>query len=138
VPRYLEKFPLGAGLGSVGPAVSVPGAGQWSGKVNGESQATMLIVEVGIPGLLLLVGFHGLLIWLVFKRVKRIEDHDARILLAAAGAPLVALAIASFVGPSTLNTPNSPYFWFVGGVLAWWLIGRQREERRNRHPAVAA
>jgi hypothetical protein len=42
-------------------------------------------------------------------------------MLAAIGAPLIGKFFSWFGGASTAATPDSPYMWFVAGVLAWWL-----------------
>ncbi len=119
VGTYAADFPLGAGLGTVGPAGSTAGG---NGRVlNAESEYTFLLVETGVPGLITLVGFNLLLLSMVVRRIHTVSDRDTRVLLAAIAAPLFALVIAWIVGPSSASTPASPYTWFASGVLVYWL-----------------
>jgi hypothetical protein len=125
IPSYAWAFPLGAGLGTVGPGGSTPGG---NGRVlNGESQFTFLLVEAGIAGFIIMVGFNLRLLYLIATRVRRLAEGDVRLILAAMSAPLFAKCLSWFGGPSTAGVPDSPYMWFVAGVLVWWLVGRPRE-----------
>src|SRR5207237_8248877 len=49
IPTYAGEFPIGAGLGSVGPAALSSATHR---VLNAESEPTFLLVELGIPGLL--------------------------------------------------------------------------------------
>jgi hypothetical protein len=130
IPDYAISFPLGAGIGTVGPGGSTGGG---TGRVlNGESEFTFLLIEAGIAGFIVMVGFNLRLMQLVATRVRRVGDADTRLLLAALGAPFFAKFLSWFGGPSTAGTPDSPYMWFIGGVLAWWLIGAFRPERAQQ------
>jgi hypothetical protein len=120
VPEYARDFPLGAGLGIGGPAGSFRDPGQRS-DLSSESEFTYLLIELGIPGLLALLGLNARLLSLSIRRVRRIEDHELKLLLAALAAPLFALFATWLIGPTTSSPPASPYFWFVAGALAYWL-----------------
>jgi O-antigen ligase len=119
VGRYATSFPLGAGLGTVGPGSSTAGGNGRA--LDGESEYTFLLVETGIPGLLVLAGFNVLLLTLVFRRLRTIADRDTQVLLAAIAAPMFALVTSWVVGASTASTPGSPYMWFAAGILVYWL-----------------
>ena len=120
IPTYAAEFPLGDGIGSHGPAASL--AGGSGRKHDAESEPTFLLVELGIPGLLVMLGFQLTLFYLSITRIRKIADHEARILLTAIAAPLFAVFSTWFVGVSTANVPGAPYLWFAAGILAYWLI----------------
>jgi hypothetical protein len=131
IPQYVAQFPLGAGLGTVGPGGSTGGG---NGRVlNGESEFTYLLIETGVAGFLVMLAFNFNLFSVVLRRVRSVADPDTRLLLAALAAPLFAMFLTWFGGAATAGTPNSPYLWFVGGVLSWWLLGAGRGD-----PAVEA
>lgn len=137
---YLKEIPFGAGLGLVGPAarpgtsgssataVQAPGSGA-TGGWNAESEFNYLIVESGIPGLLVLLGFQWTLFRTVVTRVRRERDPEVVLLMAGLAAPLFGYFAGWFVGVYTAETPGSAYLWFAAGVLSWWLVTRQREMR---------
>jgi hypothetical protein len=130
IATYGAEFPLGAGLGSVGPGNSTPGGNGRA--LDGESQYTFLLVETGIGGLIALVGFNLLVLSMVVRRLRTIEDRGTQVLLAAIAAPLFALVGTWVVGASTAGTPSSPYMWFAAGILVYWL--HERSERSGAAP----
>jgi hypothetical protein len=135
IPEYLRSFPLGAGIGSVGPAAGTIGVSP-KNKPSAESQFTYLIAELGIPGLIVFLAFYAHLLAVVVARLRRVRDREAQLLLAALAAPLFAFAANWIVGVNTVSTPNSPYLWFVTGVLSLWLLARA--PRRVGHAPPAA
>ncbi len=120
---YIGKIPFGAGLGTVGPAAGK--AGGVVTKWDAESQFTFLIVELGVPGLLLFLAFQVALCSAVVKGLRREPDRQTVVLMAGLAAPLFAFAVNWFVGVNTTSTPNAPYLWLAAGVIAWWLVDRQ-------------
>jgi O-antigen ligase len=124
IPKYAVDFPLGAGIGQAGPASSVAGGN--NRKLDAESEPTYLLIEVGIPGLMVMLGFFGTLIYISFTRIRKIPDREARILLTGVAAPIFAIVVTGYVGINTANVPNSPYLWFAAGVLSYWLLGDGR------------
>ena len=137
VGEYLTRFPLGAGIGSVGPAAGVidPPPDRY---LDAESQVTFLIVELGIPGLLVLVAFHLKLLTLILTRIRRLASGELRLLLSATSAPFFAMLSLWFVGVNTVSTPNAPYLWFLAGTLAYWLCGPTWEAVRGRRAGRSA
>lgn len=127
IPDYIRDYPLGAGIGSVGPAGGREGRGVTGSQLNAESQSTFLLIEVGLPGLLVLLGLHLKLVGVSMRRVRQLEDPQLRLLVAAIAAPLIALLATWFVGVSTATTPSGPYLWFAAGALSYWLVGRKPE-----------
>jgi hypothetical protein len=125
VPNYATEMPFGAGLGSKGPAGSFGGGGGGQG-LNSESEPTYLLIEAGVPGLLVMLGFNLTLLGLCVTRIRRVEDRETRVLLTAVAAPLFAIFATWFTGITTATSPSSPYLWFAAGVLSYWLLGEGR------------
>jgi cell division protein FtsW (lipid II flippase) len=127
--QYLDQIPLGAGLGTVGPA-----AGKAGGKLtdwNAESQFSFLVVELGVPGLAVFLLFQAALCSTILRGLRRERDPRTVILIAGVAAPLFGYAVNWLVGVNTTSPPNAPYLWLAAGVIAWWLVDRQRLETRD-------
>jgi hypothetical protein len=122
---YMADYPLGAGLGSAGPATSVGGrpAGP---ALNAEGQFNFLVIELGVLGLLAYLGVTLAGLWLAVTRCRLIPDPETRLLLAAIAAPLFAIFVLWISGITSTSSPGAPYFWFATGTLAFWLGGRAR------------
>src|SRR5262249_45195967 len=118
-------------IGRVGPASNSAG-GSGGGGLNAESEPNYAVLELGIPGLLVLIGFQ-IRLMVMSIGVRRVKDIELRLLLAALAAPLFALFAMGWVGITTATTPGSPYLWFVGGTLAYWLIGRRQLPQNDRN-----
>jgi O-antigen ligase len=123
----MRQIPFGAGLGSVGPAASK--AGGTVTKYDAESQFSFLIVELGIPGLIVFFAFQVALCTAVVRGLRRERDRQTVVLMAALAAPLFGFAVNWFVGVNTTSIPNAPYLWLAAGVLAWWLVDRKVPRR---------
>ncbi|HKZ14498.1 MAG TPA: hypothetical protein VJL81_11710 [Solirubrobacterales bacterium] len=124
VPNYVADIPFGAGLGSRGPGGSFGGGS--SNTLNAESEPTYLLIELGIPGLAVMLGFNLVLFYLSLTKIRLVDDRETRIMLAAVAAPLFAVFAGWFAGVATATTPGAPYLWFVGGIFAFWLVERRR------------
>ena len=88
------------------------------------------MLELGIPGLLVLIGFQIRLMVLSIG-IRRFKDVELRLLLAALAAPIFAVFAMGWVGITTATTPGSPYLWFVAGILSYWLITLRQQRPRN-------
>jgi hypothetical protein len=130
IPLYAGRFPLGAGIGSVGPAASFEGEGL---PLNAESQFTFMIVELGVIGLLVYIAFQVRLLTMVLPGLRRLEDRESRLLIAALITLLVEFIAMWIIGVTTTSSPNAPYIWFAAGAAVWWVY---RSEIRAR-PAPA-
>jgi hypothetical protein len=123
IGSYLSSYPLGVGVGTVGPAAGASGRVFTNPKsFNAETEWNFLALEVGIPGLLLVLAIGGRLVYLAFTRIRRFAAVAIRFDLAALAAPVVAMFVTAFAGPVSATAPSSPYLWFAAGVLAYWLI----------------
>ncbi|MFI5008811.1 MAG: hypothetical protein ACHQDY_00885 [Solirubrobacterales bacterium] len=119
LPGYVTRFPLGAGLGSTGPAALIAGAAHTG--LDGETEFNFLIVELGLAGLVLFVAFNARLMLRALTRIRTVPDPEARILLAGLAAGLFGIAATYFAGPSSSASPVAPFFWLTAGVLSYWL-----------------
>jgi O-Antigen ligase len=135
LPRYMQRYPLGAGMGKVGPASEFASGGP-SSTLNAEGEANYLVLELGLPGLLVLFGFNVRLLLLSAAGIRRLRDPELRLLLSALAAPLLALFAAWVVGVTSATTPTGPYFWFVAGALAYWLAGRSQAASARSAPTA--
>ncbi|MEA2372965.1 MAG: hypothetical protein QOH12_3359 [Solirubrobacteraceae bacterium] len=129
-------YPLGAGLGTGGPATVTAGASPLTGKLNTESEFSFLVVETGIPGLLAVIGFTIVVLGLGLARCRSEPDLHARVLLAAVISPLLGMLISFYAGPGTVTVPDGPLLWFVGGIVAYWMITLPRERAGLASPAT--
>jgi hypothetical protein len=127
VDDYVREYPFGAGLGSVGPAASFPG-GPPDRQLNAESQFNFMAIEVGVLGLLILLGLHLRLLVLALARIRHQPDPAVRIALAALAGPTLGGLATWFVGVTSTASPGAPYLWLSAGVLAYWL-GRPRQQQ---------
>jgi hypothetical protein len=121
LPEYIQDFPLGAGLGHVGPGSSFGTTIAREQTLSGETEFNFLVVELGVAGLLVFLVLHVKLLTLS-TRIRRVPDHETRLLLAGCGAPLFGIAASWLTGPISAGTPTSPFLWFTAGVLAFWLL----------------
>lgn len=123
IVNYVSDYPLGVGVGVVGPAAGALGrVFEDPQSFNSETEWNFLALEVGIPGLILVLAIGGRLLLLALTRIRRFASTAVRLDLAAIAAPIVALFAVAFAGPVSATAPSSPYLWFAAGVLAYWLL----------------
>lgn len=134
IPKLMTQHPLGNGLGSVGPAARFAGRGN-SGS-NGETEPTFLLSELGLPGLVVVVGFNLHLLLLGATRIRRLEP-ETRSFVAALLAGIVGLLAVGIVSATTATSPFSSYLWFAGGALSYWLTAGMRSTRAPLPTAAA-
>jgi hypothetical protein len=115
-----KSHPFGVGIGTVGPAAAA-GARQ-AATYNSETQWNYLLVETGIAGVLVYVAFLLRLVALAVTRIRRVPQAPLRLLLAALAAPLCAVLVVGFSGPTSAAPPISPFVWFTAGVLSYHLV----------------
>jgi len=82
-----------------------------------------------VPGLIAMLGFNLLLLYLSVTRIRRISDREMRVLLTAIAAPLFAFLATWVVGVSTATVPAAPFMWLSAGALSYWLLGDGRRIR---------
>jgi hypothetical protein len=132
VPVYIQRFPFGHGLGTGGPATGFaqgerdPNAESFSA----ESEFSFMVLETGIVGLIITLGFTLRLLHLALTRLRRLSDPETRVLLAAVISPVFGIAALYIGGAPTAGSPLGPYFWFVAGIMSYWLLNEQSGSRR--------
>jgi hypothetical protein len=135
IPKYASEVPFGAGLGSVGPAAGF--LDDLQVKYNAESQFTFLIVELGVPGLLIFLCFQASIVLATLTGLRRVDGRIA-VLLAAVAAPLFGYMVNWLVGVNTVSSPNAPYMWLAAGLIGWWLVAMPRQAlERRRQDSIA-
>jgi glycosyltransferase involved in cell wall biosynthesis len=133
VPGYIADYPFGHGLASGGPATGFFRGNAADATLSAESEFSFLVIEMGVLGLVVMVGFTLRLCLLALRRVRQERDPERRALLAAVFSPLFALLGLYIGGPATAGAPLGPYLWFSAGLVSFWLV----ERRRPRFEAVA-
>jgi hypothetical protein len=133
VPREIRGAPFGGGLGTVGAAAGFGGLQRphIEGKgAGGAGTFNLLVIETGLPGLLLWVGLSINVLLLPLRRLRVIRDVELRTYLVAVLAAFVAFTAEEFVGPTLEVAPVGTFLWFGAGVAAYWLAGpgRRRAE----------
>lgn len=128
---YARDYPLGAGLGSVGPAA---GIGRDPKALSPDTQFNFLLVELGVPGACVFLALFAALVCQAARRLRSVGDAELRVMLAALAAPLFAMVVMFFGSAITSGSPGAPYFWAIGGVLAYWLGSPFRASRRSVAP----
>ena len=118
VPSFIVDYPLGGGLGSVGPASKY--AGGASQLLNGETSFTFYLSDLGIPGLVVMLLFNLKLLGRALRRVRRMA-YEERVLVAGVAAGIAGLLTDWASGSPLVTSPGAPYFWFAAGALAYWL-----------------
>lgn len=126
-----SDHPLGVGLATAGPASGFQGT-TLEQRFNAETQWNFLVLETGILGVVVYVGFLLTLMWLALRRIRLIEDPELRLYLAALAAPIVGMPIAGFSGITSASVPSAPFLWLVSGVLAYWLVTQLRHGASGR------
>jgi hypothetical protein len=122
IPTYAMRYPLGAGIGSVGPAGGSNiggGPSQVGAHLDAESEFTFLLIETGLPGLGVMLCF-TVAVLAVGLRLRRVTDPRVQRPLAAVTAVWAAMTILWFFGAVTANSPASPFLWVTAGAIAYW------------------
>jgi hypothetical protein len=131
IPHNLVTYPFGAGVGTAGPASGSPGASNLTelGALNAETEFSFLVIETGIPGMVVLTGFLLAILYIGVTRVRDEPDREARVLLSALIAPLVAMFAQFFISALTPSVPLGPYLFVAGGIISYWLVELPRQRR---------
>jgi hypothetical protein len=140
IPEYLAASPFGFGLGTSGSAAGFGGAQKIEvegERVTGGSAYSLLMKELGAPGLLLWIGFTVNVLLLAVTGLRRVADPELRTYLVGAITGFTAMTLEGFSGP-TLAVTLGAYLWFVPGIIAYWFAGPGRkhlgEWREQRQP----
>jgi hypothetical protein len=123
IPKLIGSQPMGVGIGFAGPAAGFGGAVKGDRQANGETGPTFLLSELGVGGLVILLGLNLHLLALALRRVRHIPDPELRGYLAAFGAIIVGLLFAWTSSVPMAISPTAPFFWAAAGALSYWLGG---------------
>ena len=133
IPTYAVKYPLGAGLGTAGPGVSA-NSSVHGGKLSGENSFIYLIVELGLPGLLVVLALLAVSLRRATKLALSHLPRETLSYLIALASALYGCAVLTLSGPVTAAPPSSPFIWLAFGVIAAWWSARtsQATDRSSR------
>lgn len=115
--QALASAPLGMGTGTNTGAARYAFSDP-SKFVGLENYYAKAAYELGIPGLLIIWGLFGALIWRGFQARRRLCDPGLRACSAALLAFLITMALNSFKGWLVDLDPINVYFWVFSGALA--------------------
>lgn len=125
VPRalHLTLTGLGTGLDTGASRYAYPGqnatvAFQSIGGVWLETWWVKIMVEIGLPGLAVVLGLLAQVVGGGFRRHLRLEDPQLRSVSAALLAVLIWNIVYSAKGQNMDFDPMDVYFWLFAGVLA--------------------
>lgn len=103
-----------------------------------ESWYVKVMLELGIPGLILVVLLFGTILWRGFGDLYRVRDPQLRVVSAAILAFLAWALISSVKGQYLDFDPVNVYFWLFAGVLAKIaVLDRNREDDAKIEPSRA-
>jgi hypothetical protein len=119
--QALGKVPLGIGTGAntnaaryAFPGQQIPGG---TLGFNNESYYTKAIIELGVPGLLVVVGLFAALIAAGFQARSRARLPSIKTAAAAYTAFAIVIAIQNLKGWSIDLDPINVYLWIFAGIL---------------------
>jgi hypothetical protein len=126
IPFTVEHAPFGVGLGTGGTVGGF--GGNQHVRIEGErvkagSAYNIVTKELGLPGLLLWVGFSLTVIVLAMTGLRGTEDVELRGYFAALTAGYIGVTAAG-LSSATLATTEGAFIWFASGVVAYWFGSR--------------
>jgi len=116
----VQKYPMGLGTGmNTGPARYVLSLAEQSAiaAFGYESFYAKAVVELGVPGLLIVFALFGTLMLYGFRAHLVVRDRRLQSCSAALLAFLVLISVHSFKGWQIDMDPVNVYFWLFAGVL---------------------
>jgi hypothetical protein len=127
IPFDIEHAPFGVGLGTAG-SVGGFGGGQHVRveglRLKAGSAYNLVTKELGLPGLLLWVGFSINVIVLGIGGLRRVADRELRAYMVGLLSAYLAITADGLSG-ATLAVTVGLFLWFVPGVIAYWFGTRQ-------------
>ena len=133
LPTQLEEAPFGVGLSTAGAASGF--GGKQTELLNGhgvgsDTEYNFIGDELGIPGEILYLGLSLTVLVLAISRLRRVEDPDTRLMVAAVVSIIAAFLVAGLNGPIAANVGGA-YYWFATGIAAYWLGSRRVPSRAH-------
>lgn len=127
VGDYALRYPLGDGLGRVGPAADF---GRSTSTANAETEFNFLIVELGTLGMLAVLALWLRVLVDGVVAVRRTAETRERHLLGAVVSAVAAMAATWWAAPVSVGATTAPLFWLLTGVVAWAVTERAAGDRR--------
>ena len=130
-------FPLGMGIGRVGPAAnrfSAPADRTVS--VPPESYYVCIVFETGLVGLGLAIWIFGHIAMQAGIAVRRVRDAELHPLAVSLAVTLGAILVMTFTGPALYSSPLSYTFWSFAGLL-YRVVALERASRAAQRGALA-
>lgn len=130
--NYLWKAPLGAGLSRIG---SPAGTFENVIKANPFFKGTTffsdnlwleILVDLGLPGLIILTLLLVQILWIGFRSLWRIQDPEILAVQGAIFTSVLLVALGGYGAEPILYNPEGPFFWFFSGALVR-LAGLEQE-----------
>lgn len=112
---YALSYPLGVGVGTVGPATAVSGRPSGVSGFDSETLWNFLVIETGLAGVALIVVLMLRLVWLALTRIRFQPDPAMRLYLAALAPPVFGMIVLGFGTATTIAVPFGPFLWLVAG-----------------------
>ena len=136
--KSLTNNPLGAGTGmNTGGAVALMSQNQLATTTMIEGYYAKAVVELGFPGLMLLLLIIGGLILYGLQLRARLRDPMAKTCASAIVAFLIVMAVHSFKGWQVDLDPINVWYWILVGIL-FSLPQMQFTEIRERRRRMEA
>lgn len=120
---YLQTAPLGAGFSRIGGA---------SVKFTEERQQdpffkddyffadnfwVACLIEIGIPGMILLSLIVACIWWRTMKTVLRLKHFKPKLLALAVFSSITAMMVGLYASEGILYNPDACFYWFFAGVV---------------------
>ena len=116
--RALTNSPLGSGTGiNTGGATNMMSEFERATTVMTEGYYAKAIIELGIPGLILVIMIIATLILFGLNLRHRLRDPKARSCAAAITAFLIVIGMHSFKGWLVDLDPINVWYWILAGIL---------------------
>lgn len=121
--RYAAEVPFGAGFSRVGAAAGAFKDLHQKDKIFGpyhfftDNFWLASLVEVGIPGMLIVSFLVFLIFYRGFRNYLKCKDEEVKTLQLAVLCPLLALGLGLYGAEGLIYNPEACFFWFFSGVL---------------------
>ena len=120
---YGSTVPFGAGFSRVGAAAGAFSKANAADPYFGpnvffaDNLWLAALIEIGIPGMLLLMLLIGGLLYRGVSEQKKIRDTDMRLCHLAILSALIAMGVGFFGAEGAIYNPEASFFWFFAGVM---------------------
>lgn len=117
IVQYVQQNPLGAGVGANLPNTAGNTGAAKLTNVNNDNYYTLLLFEIGYPGLAMFIALAISLVIVGLRNQQRARDRDVQGLGAVLATILIVLLFISLGEPFLNFGGIVEYFWLSAGVL---------------------